>query len=430
MPDDTQQQDRSPGFAGGSTPHRPRRKRHWLRRTFVVIGVLVAVAVISGLVYVRSTPFGASPSGERQARIEQSPEWNDGEFTNPQPLGSINYLAALSTSLFGSSDTSSPDPALSIAATDTRLLATPPTEGVRITWFGHSSMLVEVDELRVLIDPFWGEQSGPAALFGTEPFYPAPAALGDLGPVDAVLISHDHWDHLDQPTISAMSEWSATTFIVPLGIGADLERWGIPSDRIRELDWWQSTRIGTVELVSTPARHTSGRDPLRLNETLWSGWALLGPQHRVWYSGDSGYFADVAQIGERYGPFDITLIESGQYDQNWPDNHFGPELAVEANALVGGGLLIPVHWGLFNLSPHSWTEPVERVRAEAECRGRDLLVLVPGEPTEPTADTLARQHQWWPELPWRTAADAPVNPTVSGDSDQRVDFVPCVIGGP
>jgi L-ascorbate metabolism protein UlaG (beta-lactamase superfamily) len=394
-----------------------------------VIGALAVMAVVGGLIYVRSTPFGASPTGDRLARNEQSPQWRDGGFTDPHPQWVSLWDAAIESS-FNGSDTSSPNQPLAIAATDTALYDVAPAQGLRLTWFGHSSTLVEIDGSRVLIDPVWGEQSGPSALFGTKAFYPAPAALSELGRIDAVLISHDHWDHLDHSTISAMAGWSATTFVVPLGIGAHLQRWGIPVDRIRELDWWQSTTVGSVELTSTPARHTSGRNPLRSNETLWSGWALRGPQHRAWYSGDSGYFPELAQIGQRLGPFDVTLIDSGQYDPNWPDNHLGPELAVHAHTLVGGKVMIPVHWGRFNLAPHSWTEPVERVRAEAQCRGQSHLTPVPGVPTEPTAAAVALQQQWWPALLWRTAAQAPVNPTLNGDPDQRADTSACVTGGP
>ena len=179
-----------------------------------VIGALVIVTVVGGLNYVRTTPFGASPSGERQARIERSPEWHDGEFTNPQPRA-LNYWSAIISSVFNSSPTSSPAEPLPIAPTDTSLLRIPPADGLRITWFGHSSTLVEIDGVRVLIDPFWGEQAGPSRLFGSTPFFSPPAAPADLGPIDVVVISHDHWDHLDQPTISAMQGWAATTFVVP-----------------------------------------------------------------------------------------------------------------------------------------------------------------------------------------------------------------------
>ncbi|HWS33880.1 MAG TPA: MBL fold metallo-hydrolase [Actinoplanes sp.] len=181
-----------------------------------------------------------------------------------------------------------------------------------------------------------------------------------IGPIDAVVISHDHWDHLDQPTISAMTGWTGTTFVVPLWAGAHLERWGIPAARIRELDWWQSTPVGTLQLTSTPALHTSGRDPLHNDETLWSGWALAGPQHRVWYSGDSGYFPDLAEIGTRLGPFDVTLIESGQYDPAWPANHLGPDsrsLAGQGNGLPGYWACRPAAIGSFGWSARCPTRP-------------------------------------------------------------------------
>nr|WP_255522006.1 MBL fold metallo-hydrolase [Actinoplanes aureus] len=217
--------------------------------------------------------------------------------------------------------------------------------------------------------------------------------------------------------------------------------------------WCHSGSVRTCSVGGSPrsgsVNSTGGRAPLwapwnwcppppgtlrpetpRSNETLWSGWAMRGPQHRVWYSGDTGYFAELAQIGQRLGPFDVTLIDSGQYDEKWPDTHLSPELAVQANTLVGGKLMVPVHWGRFNLAPHSWTEPIERVRAEAACRGQSYLPLVPGVPTEPSADAVAGQQQWWPQLPWRSAAEAPINPTVNGDPDQRVNIDPCSTGTP
>jgi L-ascorbate metabolism protein UlaG (beta-lactamase superfamily) len=176
----------------------------------------------------------------------------------------------------------------------------------------------------------------------------APVLLSELPRIDVVLISHDHYDHLDRPTIAAMANGDAM-FVVPLGVGAHLERWGIPPARIVELDWWQSTRVGSLEIIATPARHVSGRISPQSDGTLWAGYALLGAQHRVWYSGDTGFHSALEEIGQRFGPFDVTLVEAGQYDADWPDWHLGPEQAVEAHRLVRGKRMIPVHWGLLKL---------------------------------------------------------------------------------
>jgi hypothetical protein len=204
------------------------------------------------VIFVSTTPFGASPTGDRQARIEQSPRCHDGEFSNARPQW-IDGWSANTEAIFGGEDFSSPDPALRVAPTDSDLLATPPVGGLRLTWIGHSSMLVETDGVRLLVDPFWSAQAGPNSLFGTDRFFPAPSALSDLGPIDAVLISHDHWDHLDQGTIYPMREWTGTTFVVPLGVGADLELWGIPAERIRNWTGGTAPRSGRSNL--SPLRH-------------------------------------------------------------------------------------------------------------------------------------------------------------------------------
>jgi L-ascorbate metabolism protein UlaG (beta-lactamase superfamily) len=159
---------------------------------------------------------------------------------------------------------------------------------LRVTWFGHASTLVEVDGMTLLIDPLWSERASPVSWAGPKRWYPAPIAIADLPKIDAVLISHDHVDHLDYQTISAMKSWS-NVFVVPLGVGAHLVHWGIPESRIIELDWWESAHVGALELVATPARHASGRLTSKGNRTLWAGWAVVGPAHRVWYSGDTGF---------------------------------------------------------------------------------------------------------------------------------------------
>jgi L-ascorbate metabolism protein UlaG (beta-lactamase superfamily) len=219
------------------------------------------------------------------------------------------------------------------------------------------------------------------------------------------VISHDHYDHLDHGTIVAMRDWK-TTFIVPLGLGADLAYWGVPAARIVELDWWDRTEVGGLTIVCTPARHASGRGVTDKDAKLWGGYALLGPTHRAYYSGDSGLFPGLRVIGERLGPFDLTMIEVGQYDPSWPDWHMGPEQAVRAHQMVHGKVFLPVHWGALALAAHGWTEPIERALVAARAAGVTIVTPKPGESVEPSLPRAP--ERWWPDLPWKTAAERPI----------------------
>jgi L-ascorbate metabolism protein UlaG (beta-lactamase superfamily) len=190
-----------------------------------------------------------------------------------------------------------------------------------------------------------------------------------------------------------------------------LTAWGIPGARITELDWWGQTRVGSLDITCTPARHASGRMLLDKDKTLWAGYAFIGSAHRVYFSGDTGFFPGFAEIGQRLGPFDLTLIETGAYGQAWPDWHLGPEQAVQAHALVQGRALLPIHWGTFDLAAHGWTEPIERVLAAARMTGAKVLVPRPGESLEP-ADSRTLER-WWPSLPWKTAQEVPIIATTN-----------------
>ena len=377
----------------------------WMRRalSFVALALLITVA---GALAAAWRDFGAAATGQRRARMERSPQYRDGEFVNPLPLWN-DVTGALAATL-DASPYYVPDAPVPTVVPDTAALRSSPASGLRVTWFGHSSTLLEIDGVRVLTDPFWGERASPLGWIGPRRWFSPLLALRDLARVDAVVISHDHYDHLDLATVTHLDS-IGVTFIVPLGVGAHLAYWGVAAERIVELDWWERHRVGGIDVVSTPARHASGRQLLDRDHTLWTGFAFVGPTHRAWYSGDTGLFPQLTEIGERLGPFDLTLIESGQYHRAWPDWHLGPEQAVQAHRMVRGTVMLPVHWALLALAPHGWTEPIERVRAEAARTGVQLITPAPGMSVEPTRDRVTAR--WWPDLPWQAAAEHPVRAT-------------------
>lgn len=396
------------------TQENPSTKRRWLRRIAAILGLAVLAATLTGLT-VAWHPMGTAPDGERALRMSASPNWHDGIFVNTQPM--YNDYLGWFTSIGDTSDYLVPEAPLPVAKDTAETLQTPP-ETTRVTWLGHSTVLFEIDGKRILTDPIWSGGPSPLAGLGPQRWYPPPITLDELGHVDAVIISHDHYDHLDQPTIAHMASWD-TTFLVPLGVGAHLEYWGVPSEKIVELDWWEDTQIGPIRIVATPARHASGRHLLDQNRTLWAGWALLGSEHRLMFSGDTGLFDDMETIGQRFGPFDLVMIEVGAYNRTWPDWHAGPEQAIRGHQMMRGRLFMPIHWGLFNMALHGWTEPAERTLAAAQKAGVPLVIPRPGEPFLLDAPPSARR--WWPEVPWRTAEEDPIISTLNGDPDIRYE---------
>lgn len=386
------------------------RQKRWLRISLLIVLMLF---VVGGVLMAGScATVGVSAKGKRLERIKTSPHFQVDRFVNSIPTRQPSFLRALGKWLKGASHTT-PSQDVPVVKRGPADFVPGPQSGLRITWLGHSTSLVEIDGLRFLLDPMWSDRSSPFGWAGPKRFFDPPLALEDLPSLDAVLISHDHYDHLDKQAVCWLAA-TKTTFVVPLGIGADLEYWGIPNKQIVELDWWQDVEIGSVRITATPARHFSGRSLVMADrdETLWCGFAIRGPTHSVYYSGDTAMFESFVEIGQRLGPFDASLIEVGAYNEMWADLHLGPEQAVDTVQQVRGGLLIPVHWGTFDLALHSWTEPVERLLVAADGQAIQSAIPKPGQSVEPAQQPQTEQAQrvvrWWPKIPWQTAQEHPV----------------------
>jgi L-ascorbate metabolism protein UlaG (beta-lactamase superfamily) len=255
-------------------------------------------------------------------------------------------------------------------------------------------MLIEVDGLRVLTDPVFGERASPVSFAGPRRFHPVPAALAQLPPLDAVLLSHDHFDHLCQSTMRQIAKLRVPV-ITSLGVGAHLEEWGVDPRMIIELDWWETHTLpgGELAFTATPAHHFSGRSLVARNATLWSSWALRTKNRRLFFSGDTGLTEAFVEIGKRFGPFDLVMLEIGAWHPAWGDIHLGPAHALTAFDRLGGGTLMPVHWGTFDLGLHPWDEPAETLLALAEPARARVLTPMLGRPFEP--DHVEKPNPWW-----------------------------------
>ena len=276
--------------------------------------------------------------------------------------------------------------------TDFVVYNTPPVSGLRINLIGHSSLLIEIDGKRILTDPVWSNRVSFSSWIGPKRFFQPPLPLNDLPPLDAIIVSHDHYDHLDKDTIKFFSD-KTVPFICSLGVGQHLERWGIKKNLITELDWGDNTTLGDECIITaTPSRHFSGRGLVGRNETLWSSFIIKGKTHNIFFGADSGWFPGFETIGNTFGPFDLTMLEIGAYGKYWPDIHMGPDHASNAHLALKGKLMMPIHWATFSLAPHAWYEPIERLVNYAEEKHIELFVPEPGRPTEVNG---GYNSEWW-----------------------------------
>lgn len=345
-------------------------------------GILIFIFLFALTVYIfmQQQSFGKLPEGARKQKIEESPNYKNGSFQNriktPMMAPDVSYFSMIRKFLSDKPETY-PHSKIPSVQTD---LKTFTSEKPSIIWFGHSSYLISIDNKRILVDPVFSQRPSPVQYAGSKAFTGAMVySAEDFPEIDVLIISHDHYDHLDYNTILKLNA-TVKKFCVPMGVGQHISRWGVAEAKITEFDWWQSAEIFPgLQITSTPARHFSGRGFTR-NKTLWSSYVLQSSETKIFIGGDSGYDDAFKEIGEKYGPFDIAFLECGQYDQQWPYIHMMPEETVQAGVDLKTEILMPVHWGKFVLANHPWKEPIQRAKKHAEILQIKITTPRIGEP--------------------------------------------------
>ncbi|WP_372380923.1 MBL fold metallo-hydrolase [Xanthomonas sp. NCPPB 1754] len=354
-------------------------KRFWTRLAMAVVGI--AILGTAGVIgYLQRPLFGALPTGKQLERMSHSRNYIDGAFLNqidtPMQTTDQSEWSMWMETILGEKGHPRPPGALPSVKTD--LKALDPAQDL-VVWLGHSSYFVQLGGQRFLVDPVFSTNAAPVpavnkAFKGTSIY-----AAVDMPEIDALLISHDHYDHLDYPTMRVLQP-KVRQVIVGLGVGAHFERWGYDMSRVREADWNEVVALTPqLQIHVTPARHFSGRTLTR-DQSLWVGFALVSPEHRLFLSGDSGYGPHFAQIGQRLGPFDWVALDTGQYDPRWANVHMNPEQAAQAAEDLRTHVLMPAHVGRFSLAPHDWDDPFKRIVAASQGRGYALWTPEIGQP--------------------------------------------------
>lgn len=364
-------------------------------KIMLVVFLTIVAAVLTMLAWSMEwlATLGGTPNDSEYERMLASPNYDSQSkvFVNPVETAVMSSQQNRDTMLAWLDKPSDSVPAEPLPTVTPDF--TPPQAGLKLTWMGHSTYVVQLDGKVFLTDPVFSDRASPSSLMGPKRFHPFPCDVEDLPELDAVLISHDHYDHLDYRAIRTLVETTDTPFLVPLGVGAHLREWGVPEDRILRHDWWDETTFGSVVVASTPARHFSGRKGYDQFSTLWTSWSIVGPEHRLFFSGDTGYFEGLSEIAEKYGPFDAAMYEIGAYHDNWGQIHLGPEKTIEANRLIGGELVIPIHWGTFDLGLHSWWEPPTQFVSNATAAEMRWSIPAIGASIVPGVEE--PREEWW-----------------------------------
>jgi L-ascorbate metabolism protein UlaG (beta-lactamase superfamily) len=363
-------------------------------KTTIIIGI---ISIITGIAVMNcigtDTPVVSDSDDSQPGKIEISPEYRERKFNdmgNTLDMSFTDYVSTTWDFLF-TRNHRTPDAELPLKPVDLSHFNSKDSDLLNVTWLGHSSLMINIDGYKILTDPVFEKRVsvlGPTRFNGD-----VPLDIKQIPKIDAVIISHDHYDHLNKFSVRALIA-KTNKFVVPLKVGARLEDWGVPREKIVELDWWQEyTFDQKLMIAATPAQHFSGRGITDRNKTLWASWVIKSPLHNLFFSGDSGYFGGFKQIGDKYGPFDMTFVECGAYGEGWPKVHMFPEQTVRAHLDLKGGVLHPIHWGTFNLALHPWYEPMERLTAAANLKNIKIATPIVGETT--VYDMKIPTARWW-----------------------------------
>lgn len=355
--------------------------------------IFLLIVVVSTYIFFRTYP----PLGGKTKRSikQRSPNFKNGKFVNQIPT-SMGMKPAEIISIIRDQIKSTPNRQPSRRLVPEHLDTSKQPKEPQITWFGHSAFLLQINGKNILLDPMFGKSPSPIPAIGPQRFSDElPANPEDLPLIDAVVISHDHYDHLDYPSIKKLNS-KTTMFFVPIGLAAHLRKWGVNSEHITELDWWDERTFEGLSLICTPSRHFSGRTLTDRSTTLWASWVIRTDDTSIFFSGDSGYGPHYKQIGKQYGPFDLTLLECGQYDPRWSTIHMTPEQTIQAHKDLRGKRMIPMHWGAFVLALHDWTEPVERALVAGTKAGVTIITPRIGESVIFKAEEY-QTEAWWRE---------------------------------
>tara|TARA_B110000483_G_scaffold231304_1_gene297515 strand:- start:1144 stop:2271 length:1128 start_codon:yes stop_codon:yes gene_type:complete len=370
-------------------------------KIFKVLGLLiltmVSLILIVGLLFVNLSPqFGGSPTEEQTESYSKTGHYKEGVFVNELETNmDMDFSAMYETMLefIKGGENLQPKEDLPVKKIEAQWIEQNKNQLTKLTWFGHSAFLLQLDGKKILIDPMLGESPAPHPMIGVKRYNKEiPIEIKNLPFIDFVIISHDHYDHLDYESVMKL-KGKVGKFYMPLGVGTHFKSWGFDENQILELDWWDETMEDNIKLVCTPSRHFSGRGLTDRSATLWSSWVILSEKKKIYFSGDGGFGPHFKEIGDKYGPFDVGLMECGQYNKNWAQIHMMPEQTVQATIDVGAQWLVPVHWGAFTLSLHDWTDPIERVSAEAKRKNVNISTPAIGE-------TIVLEHSLFPNSVW------------------------------